>query len=74
MENNKYELITKESVLINLETMELTDDEYNIVKNGAIIPKKFNNDICAFKYKKLIVAIYKTYHKDETMAKPFKMF
>ena len=72
--NNDYKITSKEVALQDLEHIELTESEYNIVKNGALITKSFNEEICALKYKDEIIAIYKQYEKDEKLAKPFKMF
>ena len=74
IENGKYELISIEKALSEIETISIDEETYNKVKNGAIIPKKFNNDYANFTYNNKIVAIYKTYDKDNKLAKPFKMF
>ena len=74
IENGKYELISIEKALSEIETITINEELYNKVKNGSIIPKKFNNDYANLLYNNKIVAIYKTYDKDNTLAKPFKMF
>jgi len=74
VENGQYELISIEKALSEIETITIDEDSYNKVKNGAIIPKQFNNDYANLLYNNKIVAIYKTYDKDNTLAKPFKMF
>lgn len=74
VENGKYELISIEKALSDIETITIDEETYNKVKNGAIIPKQFNNDYANLLYNNKIVAIYKTYDKDNTLAKPFKMF
>ena len=74
VENGKYELISIEKALSDIETITIDDNTYNKVKDGAIIPKEFNNDYANLLYKDRIVAIYKTYDKDSNLAKPFKMF
>lgn len=74
IENNNYNFLTIEKVLSDLETIELSSELYNKVKNGSIIERRFNNDIACLKYQNKIVAIYKTYAKDINLAKPFKMF
>lgn len=74
VENGKYELISIEKALSEIETITIDEETYNKVKNGAIIPKEFNNDYANFTYNNKIVAIYKTYDKDSNLAKPFKMF
>ena len=74
IENGKYELISIEKALSEIETITIDEELYNKVKNGSIIPKEFNNDYANLLYNNKIVAIYKTYDKDNTLAKPFKMF
>lgn len=74
IENGKYELISIEKALSEIETITINEELYNKVKNGSIIPKTFNNDYANLLYNNKIVAIYKTYDKDTTLAKPFKMF
>ena len=74
VENGKYELISIEKALSEIETISIDEDTYNKVKNGAIITKEFTNDYANLTYNNKIVAIYKTYDKDVTLAKPFKMF
>ena len=74
IENGKYELISIEKALSEIETITINEELYNKVKNGSIIPKTFNNDYANLLYNNKIVAIYKTYEKDNTLAKPFKMF
>lgn len=74
LKNNNYKIISKEEVLADFETYTLNEEEVIKIKNGALIPKKFKNDYCVFKYNDKVIAIYKTYHKDNSLAKPFKMF
>lgn len=74
IENGQYELISIEKALSEIETISIDEETYNKVKNGAIIPKEFNNDYANLIYNNKIVAIYKTYDKDNNLAKPFKMF
>lgn len=74
IENGNYKLITIEEALSTLESITIEEDTYNKVKNGAIIDKIFKNDIANLVYKDKIVAIYQTYHSDNSKAKPFKMF
>ena len=74
IEKGNYKLITIEEALSNLETIIIDKETYNKVKNGSIIDKMFNNDIANLVYENKIVAIYQTYHSDNTKAKPFKMF
>lgn len=74
IEKGNYKLITIEEALSNLETITIDEETYNKVKNGSIIEKTFSNDIANLVYGNKIVAIYQTYHSDNTKAKPFKMF
>ena len=74
IENGNYELISIEKALSEIETITIDEELYNKVKNGSIIPKTFKNAYASLLYNNKIVAIYKTYDKDNTLAKPFKMF
>lgn len=74
LKNNNYKIISKEEVLANFETYNLSEEEFMKIKNGAVIKKEFKNDYCVFRHKDRVVAIYRTYNKDCTLAKPFKMF
>ena len=72
IENNNYKLLTIEEVL-DLETIELEEELIKPVHNGAIINKIFKNDIACLKENNKIIAIYKTYDKDNSKAKPYIM-
>ncbi len=74
IEKGNYKLISIEEALSNLESITINEEIYSKVKNGSIIEKTFKNDIACLIYENNIVAIYQTYHKDNTQAKPFKMF
>lgn len=74
VKNNKYQILSVEEVLNDFEKINIDDNTYEKVKNGAIIPKNFNNDKACFIYKDKIVAIYQTYHKDKNKSKPYIMF
>lgn len=74
IENNNYKLIPIEEALSTLESINIDEETYNKVKNGSIIEKTFKEDIANLVYKDKIVAIYQTYHSDNSKAKPFKMF
>jgi len=52
------------------------DDESLLkqIKNGAIIKNEYNSNDIMFQYNNEIIAIYKTYEKDNNMLKPYKMF
>lgn len=72
IENNNYKLLTIEEVL-DLETIELEEELIKPVHNGAIINKIFKNDMACLKENNKIIAIYKTYDKDNSKAKPYIM-
>ena len=72
--NNKYKLLTIEEVLNDLETINIEEELLKPVNNGAIINKIFKNEIACLKYNNKIIAIYKTYEKDNNKAKPYIMF
>jgi tRNA pseudouridine55 synthase len=74
IQNGNYKLLSIEESLTNVETITIDENLYNQVKNGSIIDKTFTNDIACLNYNDSIVAIYQTYHKDKSKAKPFKMF
>ncbi len=74
LKNGKYHLLSIEDVLKDLETISIDDELYSKVKNGAIISKFFKSDLVCLKYHDKIVAIYQTYHQDNHLAKPYKMF
>ena len=73
IENNNYKLLSVEEVLNDLEQIQITDELLKTVNNGGIINKTFKNDIACIKYDSKIIAIYKTYEKDKTKAKPYIM-
>lgn len=74
IQSGNYKLLSIEEALTNLEQITINEELYNQVKNGSIIDKTFKNDIACLNYRGNIVAIYQTYHKDSSKAKPFKMF
>ncbi len=71
--SNNYKIISYEEALSNYEIINIDDNLYKQVSNGAIIPKIFKNDKALIKYKDTIIAIYQTYDKDITKAKPYIM-
>ena len=74
IEKNNYKLLPIEEVLDDIETVNIDEKTYKKVLNGAIIPKSFNDDIACLRYKNKVIALYKTYEKDITLSKPYKMF
>lgn len=51
-----------------------TGQLYEKVKNGAIIDNNENEEILFVDCKENLIALYKTYEKDKTKMKPYKMF
>ena len=74
IKNNNYKLLDIIDVIHNINKIEIDNELYNKIKNGQIIDKINKCDIIAFIYKNDLVAIYKTYEKDDTKLKPYKMF
>ena len=74
IENNKYKILSNEEVLKDIETIEINENLLKPVNNGAIINKIFKSDIACLRHDNKIIAIYKTYEKDNTKAKPYIMF
>ena len=74
IKNNKYKLLSLEEVLKDMESIDIDESLLKPVHNGAVINKIFNNDMACLKYDDKIIAIYKTYDKDKTKAKPYIMF
>ena len=74
IESGKEKILPIEEALSTIENIDITEEQYNKIKNGAIIKKEFKEDIACLKHENKIVAIYKTYEKDNLLAKPYKMF
>ena len=73
IEAGNYKLLSNEEVLSNLETIDIEENHVIPVNNGAVINKIFKSDMACLKYQKRIIAIYKTYEKDNSLAKPYIM-
>ncbi len=74
IKNNNYKLLTIKNVLKNELCVIIDSTYFNIIKNGVIIDNKYDKDKVVFIYNDEVVAIYKTYEKDNTKMKPYKMF
>lgn len=74
IKNNNYKLLSIEEVLQDMETIDIDEQLLKPVNNGAIINKIFTSDMACLKYNNKIIAIYKTYAKDNKKAKPYIMF
>ena len=73
IESGNYKILSNEEVLSNIETIDISEDLLKPVSNGAVINKIFKSDMACLKYQNKIIAIYKTYEKDKSLAKPFIM-
>ena len=74
IENNNYKLFSITDVLKNDSCIEIDDNTFEKVKNGAILDNIYGKDEVTFVYNDEVIAIYKKYDKDNTKLKPFKMF
>ncbi len=74
IKNNDYKLLSIKNVLKKEFCVIIDDTYFGAIKNGAIIHNKYNKDKVIFIYNYEVVAIYKTYEKDSTKMKPYKMF
>ncbi len=74
IENNNYKLFSITDVLKNDSCIEIDDNIFEKVKNGAILDNIYGKDEVTFVYNDEVIAIYKKYDKDNTKLKPFKMF
>ena len=74
IKNNNYKLLSLEEVLKDMESIDIDESLLKPVNNGAVINKIFKGDKACLKYDNKIIAIYKTYDKDKTKAKPYIMF
>ena len=72
IENNQYKILNISDVL-EYEKVEIDGDIYKKIINGAIIDNVYNSETVLFTYNNKEVAIYKTYDKDNSKLKPWKM-
>lgn len=74
IENNNYKLLNIKDVL-NIEKVVVNDDLLTKIKNGCILKKFFKtNKALIIDKQGNEIGIYKTYEKDNTKAKPDKIF
>lgn len=75
IESNNYKIVSMNDCLKNYKSVIATDFLINKIKNGAILQNRYDEDIIVFKdNNNIVLAIYKTYDKDETKIKPWKIF
>ena len=74
IEVGNYSIKTITNVLKDENCVIINEQLYNVIKNGGLIPNIYNKDTVTFIYEDNVIAIYKTYIKDITKMKPYKMF
>lgn len=74
IEKGDYQFVDIQSCLQDYPIYEVDSETLKNIQNGALINKKYKEDIIAFSFQKKILAIYKTYEKDHSKMKPWKMF
>ena len=72
IENNQYKMLDILDVL-DYNKVEIDEDLYKKIINGAIIDNIYNEDIILFTYNNQAISIYRTYEKDNKKLKPWKM-
>lgn len=74
IEKGNYKFLSLKDVLKDYKQIELNEKDYFKVKNGAILDKILEEDIIVYLYQQEVVGIYKTYEKNTTKIKPYKIF
>ena len=75
IERNHYKIISIADCLDTFKNVIADDFLINKIKNGAILQNRYNEDTIVFKdNNNNCLAIYKTYDKDVTKIKPWKIF
>ena len=74
IKNNNFKLISLKEALNDYLQIEVDDYLKNKISNGSILENRYNEDIIVFIYHDNVLAIYKTYDKDNTKIKPWKVF
>lgn len=75
VKSGNYNLIDVNSIINKFETIKVDDYLENKIKNGCILENRYNSDVIAFIDKNdHLLAIYKSYDKDNLKIKPWKMF
>ncbi len=75
IENNEYEFVPLSEVLKNYYSTIVDRDIENKIKNGALLPNIYNEDLVVFKnIKNEVIGIYEVYSKDNKKIKPIRIF
>ena len=72
--DSKYNLLTVTDVLKDKNCVIIDDTLFKVVKNGGLIDNVYNKSFVTFIYNEKVVSIYKSYEKDNSKMKPYKMF
>ena len=72
IENNEYKTLDILEVL-DYNKVEINEELYKKIINGALIDNIYNKDIILFTYNNKAISIYRTYEKDNKKLKPWKM-
>ncbi|MEG2311574.1 MAG: hypothetical protein RSB72_02625, partial [Bacilli bacterium] len=71
--NNNYKLINMLDVLKDYKQVNVDEQLKFKIINGQIIDNIYNEEYVLFKDDN-VIALYKTYNKDKSKLKPYKMF
>lgn len=74
IENSNYNMLSITDVVKDKNSVIIDDNLFNIIKNGRLIDNIYKSDYITFIYQDEVIAIYKTYDKDNAKMKPYKMF
>ena len=75
IESGNYKLLNIGDCLKNYKNVIASDPLISKIKNGAILNKIYSDDIIIYKdNNNRVLAIYKTYEKDNSKIKPWKIF
>lgn len=72
--DSKYNILTITDVLKDENCVIIDDTLFKVVKNGGLIDNVYNKSFVTFIYNEKVVSIYKSYGKDNSKMKPYKMF
>ncbi len=72
--NNKFNIIKRDIIFKDYYTVNVDNNLGDKIKNGCILDNTYNQNYILFKDDQdNLLALYKTYEKDKTKIKPFKM-
>lgn len=74
IEKGNYKTITIQEYFKDTPQIIVDENKQKDILNGKIIDNIYNQDTILFIHENLALALYKTYEKDTTKLKPYKMF